>query len=289
MSVDDKLLKAAVNPGWRETKSAIIDHREELLSFFFFAVEGHWPGFRSSQLFHTEPTQRMGRPKVWPSRTCHDKTQRRRQTLTTESSSCLQITSCAAGKTASTCFANTLPAWAKTYRQRASPASAPETRKPCHYTASLPICMHRIRTGDSAPTFGQLLAETGKVGLLEVPVEVWQHAHQVWHLGFSFILVYVHCLLPRKVWILPGLLTWKYSFMAFWTCVMSWGGATRLSLASNTVFTAKWAIQNPEEQTAGSGVDVTFWKSTWCCHGYLSLHRPSCDPNLHSQPVSRLG
>lgn len=35
------------------------------------------------------------------------------------------------------------------------------------------ICMHRNRTGDWALTFGQLLAETGKVGLLEVPVEVW--------------------------------------------------------------------------------------------------------------------
>lgn len=38
-------------------------------------------------------------------------------------------------------------------------------------------------------------------------------------------------------------LTWKYSSMAFVTCVTSWGGVTRLSLASNTVFTAKWAIQ----------------------------------------------
>ena len=121
---------------------------------------------------------------------------------------CELVTSCAAGKTAFTWFAKTLPACEKTYRQRASPASAPKTHKPCNYIAS-PFCMHRIPTGDYVPTFGQLLAETSKVGLLEVPVEVWQHAHQIWHLRFSLILVYVHCLQHRKVWELPWVLTRK--------------------------------------------------------------------------------
>lgn len=89
-----------------------------------------------------------------------------------ECSAGLKVTSCAAGKTASTCFAKTLPASLKTYWQRASPASAPGTHKPSNYITSLQICRHHIHRGDPALTFSQLLAETGKVGLLEVPVEV---------------------------------------------------------------------------------------------------------------------
>lgn len=42
---------------------------------------------------------------------------------------------------------------------------------------------NRNKAGSSSPsTFSQLLAEPGKVGLLEVPVEVRQHAHQIGHL-----------------------------------------------------------------------------------------------------------
>lgn len=89
-----------------------------------------------------------------------------------ECSAGLKVTSCAAGKTASTCFAKTLPASLKTYWQRASPASAPGTHKPSNHITSLQICRHHIHRGDPALTFSQLLAETGKVGLLEVPVEV---------------------------------------------------------------------------------------------------------------------
>lgn len=33
---------------------------------------GHWPAFRRSQLFHTEPTHRIGRPRLLLNRGCHE-------------------------------------------------------------------------------------------------------------------------------------------------------------------------------------------------------------------------
>lgn len=55
----------------RERKQ--IEWNSRMLPLFFFWFEGHWPAFRSSQLFHTEPSHRMGRPRSLLNRDCHDR------------------------------------------------------------------------------------------------------------------------------------------------------------------------------------------------------------------------
>lgn len=98
----------------------------------FSWFKGLWPGFRSPQLFHTEPTHRMGRPRSPLSRGYQERNRRNSCSLHSKWVKahdrvcvCARVTSCAVGKTASTCFARTLPAWVNTCWQRASPASAP--------------------------------------------------------------------------------------------------------------------------------------------------------------------
>lgn len=60
----------------------LMEHRVLHLIFFqcqiqlrasFCCSEGRWPDFRSSQLLHTEPSHRMGRPRSPLSRGCHNR------------------------------------------------------------------------------------------------------------------------------------------------------------------------------------------------------------------------
>lgn len=202
-----------------------------------------WPGFRRSQLFHTEPTQRTGKPSsplsrgywrrrrqdctsvcmcLWAAALLTDNGYQRTgdtnqplvflvwswnlymlnpNSSTFVSTVCVSVadvrrgngsrwsdlkkpvTSCAVGKTASTCLARTLPAWANTCRQRASPASAPSQRAHRPLVSLGSRLLRFALTNDALPTFSQLFAETSKVWFLEVSIKVGQHSHQVWHLA----------------------------------------------------------------------------------------------------------